>query len=73
MSELPPLGVDVWYAVHFVKNGKKSTRWVCERRVADRARFFAQLREEHILTGGVVEEFADVVEYEAARLAALTL
>lgn len=63
IRELPPLGVDVWYAIHF-ERGYMSI-WEAKR-VADPVKYFAQLRIEYE-GRGLVEVFSCACDYIEAR------
>jgi len=68
-TDLKLLGTDVWYAIHYrcAMGANADTTRFHQARVADRERYFADLRAEHSAYGGVIEEFPDAAAYHDAK------
>ena len=69
-EDLTLLGTDVWYAIHYrcAMGANADTTRFHQARVADRERYFADLRADHHPRHGVVEEFTNADAYLKAKI-----
>lgn len=65
MSDLEPLGVDVWYVVHYIRR-ERPEKYFHTKRVGNAERYFAHERENVAKNEGIIEVFNSEEDYQEA-------